>query len=135
MRTAVLRAARPTSAILPTLRHAARPLAANVACQQSRNAHAISNPTLANIENRWEAMPLQEQADLWMALRDRMKGDWHELTVNEKKAGMWDVSFVPEMHTIEEFVLVAVDVLPPRICSIPFLVALVDQQTIEPFCG
>jgi len=55
--------------------------------QQARQAHAISNPTLANIEKRWEAMPPQEQADLWMALRDRMKVDWKELTVQEKKAG------------------------------------------------
>ncbi|KAL9123845.1 MAG: hypothetical protein Q9217_006768, partial [Psora testacea] len=48
--------------------------------------HAISNPTLANIEKRWEGMPPQEQADLWMALRDRMKNDWHELTLQERKA-------------------------------------------------
>lgn len=33
-------------------------------------------------------MPPQEQADLWMALRDRMKNDWNELTMQEKKAGM-----------------------------------------------
>jgi cytochrome c oxidase subunit 4 len=52
-----------------------------------RQAHAISNPTLANIEKRWEAMPPQEQADLWMALRDRMKVNWGELTLQEKKAG------------------------------------------------
>jgi cytochrome c oxidase subunit 4 len=32
-------------------------------------------------------MPPQEQADLWMALRDRMKVNWNELTVQEKKAG------------------------------------------------
>jgi hypothetical protein len=32
-------------------------------------------------------MPPQEQADLWMALRDRMKVNWAELTVQEKKAG------------------------------------------------
>jgi cytochrome c oxidase subunit 4 len=56
--------------------------------QQIRCAHAISNPTLANIEKRWEAMPPQEQAELWMALRDRMKVDWNELTLQEKKAGM-----------------------------------------------
>lgn len=56
--------------------------------QQTRSAHAISNPTLANIEKRWEAMPPQEQADLWMALRDRMKVDWNEMTLQEKKAGM-----------------------------------------------
>lgn len=57
--------------------------------QQTRSAtqHAISNPTLAGIEKRWEGMPPQEQADLWMALRDRMKNDWHELTLQERKAG------------------------------------------------
>jgi hypothetical protein len=53
---------------------------------QKRQAHAISNPTLANIEKRWEGMPPQEQADLWMALRDRMKNNWAELTLQEKKA-------------------------------------------------
>jgi hypothetical protein len=55
---------------------------------QQRQAHAISNPTLANIEKRWEGMPPQEQADLWMALRDRMKANWAELTLQEKKAGL-----------------------------------------------
>ncbi|MCJ1363927.1 Cytochrome c oxidase subunit 5A [Acarospora aff. strigata] len=61
--------------------------------QQSRQAHAISNPTLAGIEKRWEAMPPQEQADLWMSLRDRMKADWHELTMQEKKAGKLHAHF------------------------------------------
>lgn len=56
--------------------------------QQARAAHAISNPTLANIEKRYEAMPPQEQAEMWMALRDRMKVDWKEMTMQEKKAGM-----------------------------------------------
>lgn len=58
--------------------------------QQTRAAsdHAISNPTLAGIEKRWESMPPQEQADLWMQLRDRMKVDWHQMTLQEKKAGM-----------------------------------------------
>ncbi|KAI9769332.1 MAG: Cytochrome c oxidase subunit 5A [Candelina submexicana] len=62
--------------------------------QQSRQAHAISNPTLAQIEKRWEAMPPQEQAELWMQLRDRMKVDWHEMTMNEKKAAYW-IAFGP----------------------------------------
>ena len=53
----------------------------------ARHAHAISNPTLVNIEKRWESMPPEEQADLWMSLRDRMKSNWSELTVQEKKAG------------------------------------------------
>ncbi|KAH0542596.1 Cytochrome c oxidase polypeptide 5, mitochondrial [Glutinoglossum americanum] len=62
--------------------------------QQARHAHAVSNPTLANIEKRWEEMPPQEQADLWMALRDRMKTNWHELTLAEKKAAYW-IAFGP----------------------------------------
>jgi len=62
--------------------------------QQTRRAHAISNPTLANIEKRWEEMPPQEQANLWMALRDRMKVDWNQMTLQEKKAGMFHVEKV-----------------------------------------
>lgn len=54
--------------------------------QQCRKQHAVSNPTLANIEKRWEGMPPQEQAELWMALRDRMTVDWNEMTTQEKKA-------------------------------------------------
>ena len=82
---------RPASS--STKRQITQALNASLTCrhqstQQTRKAHAISNPTLANIEKRWEAMPPQEQADLWMALRDRMKIDWNELTLAEKKAGM-----------------------------------------------
>lgn len=61
--------------------------------------HAISNPTLANIEKRWEGMPLQEQADLWMALRDRMKGEWTELTIQEQKAGACFTQFFSVLIT------------------------------------
>lgn len=57
---------------------------------RAASTHAISNPTLANIEKRWEGMPLQEQADLWMALRDRMQVNWKDLTVQEKKAGAYN---------------------------------------------
>lgn len=64
----------------------ARAAASTTAVPTSSN-HAISNPTLANIEKRWEGMPLPEQAELWMALRDRMKENWNELTLHEKKAG------------------------------------------------
>jgi len=70
---------------------AARRAESTVAASAS---HAISKPTLANIEKRWEGMPLQEQADLWMALRDRMKGNWKELTVQEQKAAYW-IAFGP----------------------------------------
>ncbi|KAI1932381.1 Cytochrome c oxidase subunit 5B, mitochondrial [Ophidiomyces ophidiicola] len=60
----------------------------------STAGHAIANPTLAGIEKRWEAMPPQEQAELWMQLRDRMKVDWHDMTLQEKKAAYW-IAFGP----------------------------------------
>uniref|UniRef100_A0A8H7K7J7 Uncharacterized protein n=1 Tax=Bionectria ochroleuca TaxID=29856 RepID=A0A8H7K7J7_BIOOC len=66
----------------------------HVPLARAASTHAISNPTLSNIEKRWEGMPLQEQADLWMALRDRMKGSWKELTVQEQKAAYW-IAFGP----------------------------------------
>lgn len=74
---------------LPRSSHLPQPIAVITSSIQQRflTPHAISNPTLASIEKRWEAMPPQEQADLWMALRDRMRTDWHELTMQEKKAG------------------------------------------------
>jgi cytochrome c oxidase subunit 4 len=77
-----------TTPLLRQIAAASRTITRNqTSLQQVRCAHAISNPTLANIEKRWEDMPPQEQADLWMALRDRMKVNWNELTVQEKKAG------------------------------------------------
>ena len=76
-------AAPPSSALFQVNQQSPPP----VQPQQSRSAHAIANPTLAGIEKRWEGMPPQEQAELWMQLRDRMKVDWHELTLQEKKAG------------------------------------------------
>jgi cytochrome c oxidase subunit 4 len=75
----------------PVLRNAlvraSRQSATTALGYRAASTHAISNPTLANIEKRWEGMPMQEQAELWMALRDRMKESWTELTIQEKKAG------------------------------------------------
>ncbi|KAF4120963.1 cytochrome c oxidase subunit 4 [Geosmithia morbida] len=65
-----------------------------LAARRAQSTHAISKPTLANLEKRWEGMPLQEQADLWMALRDRMKGSWKDLTIQEQKAAYW-IAFGP----------------------------------------
>lgn len=92
LRSSIIRAARSSASIVPAsaTRQAVRvsPAASAVSFQQQiRQEHAISNPTLAGIEKRWEDMPPQEQADLWMSLRDRMKADWKELTMQEKKAG------------------------------------------------
>ncbi|KAH7089890.1 cytochrome c oxidase subunit IV-domain-containing protein [Paraphoma chrysanthemicola] len=97
LRSSLARASRSSAAVIPsTATRTALPRAAPVACQlqQTRQAHAISNPTLANIEKRWEDMPPQEQADLWMSLRDRMKVDWKEMTLQEKKAAYY-IAFGP----------------------------------------
>ncbi|PGH23165.1 hypothetical protein AJ80_02801 [Polytolypa hystricis UAMH7299] len=86
-----------TPASLLTTTSRATCLRAFASSQQVRSAsteHAIANPILAGVEKRWEAMPPQEQAELWMQLRDRMKVDWHEMTLQEKKAAYW-VAFGP----------------------------------------
>lgn len=70
-----------------TLVRASRQSATAALGRRAASTQALSNPSLANIEKRWESMPMQEQAELWMALRDRMKGSWTELTLAEKKAG------------------------------------------------
>jgi hypothetical protein len=75
-----------TPATARILRAAVARPSTSVLCRAA-STHAISNPTLANVEKRWEGMPLQEQAELWMALRDRMKENWTDLTLQEKKAG------------------------------------------------
>ncbi|KAH7411649.1 cytochrome c oxidase subunit IV-domain-containing protein [Phaeosphaeria sp. MPI-PUGE-AT-0046c] len=97
LRSSLVRAARSSASVMPSVAtRTALPRAAPAACQlqQTRQAHAISNPTLANIEKRWEDMPPQEQADLWMSLRDRMKVDWKEMTMQEKKAAYY-IAFGP----------------------------------------
>ncbi|KAF2878300.1 cytochrome c oxidase subunit IV-domain-containing protein [Massariosphaeria phaeospora] len=99
LRSSLIRASRSSASVIPSsaTRQAVRiPRASPAVCllQQARQAHAISNPTLANIEKRWEDMPPQEQADLWMSLRDRMKVDWKEMTMQEKKAAYY-IAFGP----------------------------------------
>ncbi|KAF2810791.1 mitochondrial cytochrome c oxidase-like protein subunit V [Mytilinidion resinicola] len=99
LRSSLIRASTSSAAVIPSAatRQAVRfSRPASLVCikQQSRKVHAVSNPTLANIEKRWEDMPPQEQADLWMTLRDRMKADWNELTLQEKKAAYW-IAFGP----------------------------------------
>lgn len=84
LRYSVLRASRLASGVSVSSSSSFR--AAAVISQSRSTSHAVSNVTLADIEKRWESMPPSEQADLWMSLRDRMKGSWGDLTVQEKKA-------------------------------------------------
>ncbi|KAL2149514.1 hypothetical protein VTH82DRAFT_8165 [Thermothelomyces myriococcoides] len=83
-----------SSILRNSLVRASRHSATRALGYRAASTHAISNPTLANIEKRWESMPMQEQAELWMALRDRMKGNWADLTLQEKKAAYF-VAFGP----------------------------------------
>ncbi|KAK4221838.1 cytochrome c oxidase polypeptide 5, mitochondrial [Podospora fimiseda] len=83
-----------SSALRSSLVKVSRPSVTVALTRRAASTHAISNPTLANIEKRWEGMPPEEQAELWMALRDRMKGSWSELTLQEKKAAYW-IAFGP----------------------------------------
>ncbi|KAF5096284.1 hypothetical protein D0Z03_001652 [Geotrichum reessii] len=55
-------------------------------------AHAISTPTIINLESRWEKMTSEEQEDIISQLAERQKGPWNELTLNEKRAA-WYISY------------------------------------------
>jgi len=83
-----------TAALRRSFSEAARRKPLSMVSRMAASTHAISNPTLANIEKRWEGMPPPEQAELWMSLRDRMKENWAELTLQEKKAAYW-IAFGP----------------------------------------
>jgi len=91
-RSSVLRASRLASA--PNTSAALLARSAPAAIQSRSASYAVSNVTLADIEKRWESMPPAEQAEVWMQLRDRMKGSWSDLTVQEKKASYW-IAFGP----------------------------------------
>lgn len=101
LRTSLLRGASLPSSTIRAGAAQLTPLSQQIS--QRRQAHAISNPTLANIEKRWEAMPPQEQADLWMQLRDRMKVDWNELTMQEKKAGRFKTPAAILSHNAQHY--------------------------------
>lgn len=59
---------------------------------QVRSAHAISTPTIINLESRWEKMTVEEQEDIISQLTERQKGPWTELTPSEKRAA-WYISY------------------------------------------
>lgn len=56
------------------------------------SSKAISNPTLMNLEERWETMTEEEKNDIISQLGERQKGSWKELTNQEKKAA-WYISY------------------------------------------
>jgi cytochrome c oxidase subunit 4 len=85
LRSSVLRAtplATPTASSSSVI---ARHVPAAVQSRKN-SSYAVSNVELVDIEERWEHMGPSQQAELWMQLRDRMKGSWAELTAQEKRA-------------------------------------------------
>lgn len=100
LRSSLLRASPRLQLVAPTPTAAPRTsavvaAAAAVRARRHSSSYAVSNVTLADIEKRWEMMPPHEQAELWMQLRDRMKGSWSELTAQEKKACWSPLSLSP----------------------------------------
>ncbi|KAI5787127.1 mitochondrial cytochrome c oxidase-like protein subunit V [Geopyxis carbonaria] len=91
LRSSILRASKLAVAPTSTNTALARNVPAIATAMQSRNngSYAVSNVTLTDLEKRWETMAPNEQAELWMQLRDRMKGSWAELTLQEKKASYY----------------------------------------------
>ncbi|GAO46298.1 cytochrome c oxidase subunit V [Saitoella complicata NRRL Y-17804] len=59
-----------------------------------RSVHAVSTPSLIDLDKRWESMAREEQKDLMDQLAERQKGPWTELTLAEKKAAYY-IAFGP----------------------------------------
>lgn len=78
--------ARPAALVLRgASTSASRPVA--VSPSAARSVDPLGPQLLSGIEERWEEIHPQEQAEVWMNLRDRMKGNWKELSASERKAG------------------------------------------------
>lgn len=52
-----------------------------------RAASTVSDVALVGIESRWARLPECEQAAIAEKLLDKQKGDWRQMTAQEKKAG------------------------------------------------
>lgn len=46
-------------------------------------------PSLSNLTTRWSKMDAGQQDDIIAYLEDKMRGSWHDLTAEEKKASHW----------------------------------------------
>ena len=53
---------------------------------------ALSKAAIADLQNRWEAMPAAEQQDIVSKLSERQKLSWGDLTETEKQAA-WYISY------------------------------------------
>ncbi|KAG9291159.1 hypothetical protein G9A89_013031 [Geosiphon pyriformis] len=59
-----------------------------------RSASTASVPSIDNLETRWKSLSSQEQQTLTKELEELQKQDWHQLSVDQKKAAYY-VAFGP----------------------------------------
>ncbi len=70
--------------------------------------HSTSNQSgaiLGNIEATWKSLPPAEQQEVYQKLEQVQKRDWKELTIDEKKAGEFCLSYERERRRIRYEVL------------------------------
>lgn len=51
-------------------------------------------PDLRNLEKRWNSLDALDQEDIQLYLEDRMRVDWKDLSLDEKRA-IWFVNYGP----------------------------------------
>ncbi|TPX66706.1 hypothetical protein SpCBS45565_g04292 [Spizellomyces sp. 'palustris'] len=54
-----------------------------------RRQHTVSPAALSQIETRWAKLPECEQGAVADYLAEKQKGDWKNLTLDEKRAAYW----------------------------------------------
>ncbi|OLL26061.1 Cytochrome c oxidase polypeptide 5, mitochondrial [Neolecta irregularis DAH-3] len=74
--------------IISTIRRRVLPSLVRLRNASSASSAVISSPELVDLETRWEQMPVEAQEKLFNKMEDRQKSDWHELTLQEKRAGL-----------------------------------------------
>ncbi|KAJ3170408.1 Cytochrome c oxidase subunit 5A [Geranomyces variabilis] len=74
--------------LIASSRAAVRPAASTIA-RANHSSTAIAPAALAQIETRWAKLPECEQGAIADALAAKQKGDWKEMSLEEKRAAYW----------------------------------------------
>jgi hypothetical protein len=53
------------------------------------NAQNVDIPNVEALPKRWNKMDALDQEDIMLYLEDKMRGNWKDLTISEKKASMY----------------------------------------------
>ncbi|KAI9017185.1 hypothetical protein BC832DRAFT_543860 [Gaertneriomyces semiglobifer] len=73
--------------MLPVTRNVMAGTRSSLMMVARRQQHTITPTALAGIESRWTKLPECEQGAISDYLAERQKGDWKNLTLEEKRAG------------------------------------------------